>query len=536
MTRTPPPDTRPPDGCWRGTFTYHGESEGRPLQVELAFVEGRIAAEGRDAGGEYLVEGSWHPATRVARWRKRYHAGDTTLYHGAWDPVGRRIHGRWKLLDDDTRGGFALSPDLGALAPRDLKPRPRTARDDLYLAIFDGDRETRASLAEDKALRKVIEAARRERDPWAERRRLSMTGVRLTARVAPALHDLVARAADTLGVTDGIDVVCVLEASPVAFVLRGDDGRITLGFSGWVLEHLSDPEILFVIGHELGHVVFEHDLLPPAVVEAAREAPSVAPLTLMRLMAWLRYAEVSADRLGLLCCGDVRVALGALFKVSSGLSSARYTIDAAAAQAIFEAAHAEWNGAETDDWYATHPFAPLRLRGLALFARSTTFHRLTGVVGGDLDEVAMEAETRALMAMMEPSFLHEDASTAREARAFVALGGAHVALADARVTRAEREALDALFARARSVGDLDEALTTQPDARRERLCALADVLSVRLPLARRLRLLEDLAVIARADRRIDAREREALCDLAFLLDIDPDYVDAVLDGVRGAMD
>ena len=50
------------------------------------------------------------------------------------------------------------------------------------------------------------------------------------------------------------------------------------------------------------------------------------------------------------------------------------------------------------------------------------------------------------------------------------------------------------------------------------------------------RLLEDLAVIARADRRIDAREREALCDLAFLLDIDPDYVSAVLDGVRGAMD
>jgi hypothetical protein len=40
----------------------------------------------------------------------------------------------------------------------------------------------------------------------------------------------------------------------------------------------------------------------------------------------------------------------------------------------------------------------------------------------------MEAETRALMAMMQPSFLHDDAPTAREARAFVALGGAHVAM------------------------------------------------------------------------------------------------------------
>ena len=86
------------------------------------------------------------------------------------------------------------------------------------------------------------------------------------------------------------------------------------------------------------------------------------------------------------------------------------------------------------------------------------------------------------------------------------------------------------------MGDLDEALAAQPDARRERLCALADVLCVRLPLARRLRLLEDLAVIARADKRIDARERDALSDLAFLLDVDADYVDAVLDGARGAMD
>ena len=199
MTRISPPDTRPPDGCWRGTFAYHGESDGRPLTVELAFSEGRIEADGHDADGQYHVEGSWQPATRVARWRKRYREGGTTLYHGAWEPVGRLLTGRWKLLDDPA-----------------ARPSPRTARADLHLAVFDGDRETRASLAADKALSRVVEATRRERDPWAERRRLSMTGVRLTPTVAPALHALVARAAATLGVGAAIDVVCVLEATPMA--------------------------------------------------------------------------------------------------------------------------------------------------------------------------------------------------------------------------------------------------------------------------------------------------------------------------------
>ena len=65
---------------------------------------------------------------------------------------------------------------------------------------------------------------------------------------------------------------CLPQAAPTAFVLRADDGRVTLGFNAWVLERLRDEELLFVVGHELGHVAFEHDLIPPSVVGAVRES------------------------------------------------------------------------------------------------------------------------------------------------------------------------------------------------------------------------------------------------------------------------
>ena len=75
-------------------------------------------------------------------------------------------------------------------------------------------------------------------------------------------------------------------------------------------------ELQFVLGHEFGHASFGHlDI----AVNHLMESGDLLPLSAMRLRAWQRAAEISADRAGLMLCGSLDAALRATFKASSGI-------------------------------------------------------------------------------------------------------------------------------------------------------------------------------------------------------------------------
>lgn len=200
---------------------------------------------------------------------------------------------------------------------------------------------------------------------------------------------------------------------------------------------------------------------------------------------------------------------------------------------MLDALRAEWDVADAEDWFTTHPLLPLRLRAMDLFGRSKTFHALTGRGAGTLTDAAMEAEVRGLVGMMEPSHLHRDPTARKEVLEFLALGGVEVAR-DGHMHKAERKALTPMLARVRAVGDVDEAMATSPVERVRRLHALAAVIEVRLSAQqRRAKLVEDLAAIARSDRKVNAAERTTLRGLAEMIGINAAWADECL-GVADA--
>jgi len=76
---------------------------------------------------------------------------------------------------------------------------------------------------------------------------------------------------------------------------------------------MSSEELAFVIGHELGHLKFLHH----KIIKEPKSA--ISPLLKLRLFEHSRYAEISADRCGLLCCNSsISVAKSALLKLASG--------------------------------------------------------------------------------------------------------------------------------------------------------------------------------------------------------------------------
>ena len=81
-----------------------------------------------------------------------------------------------------------------------------------------------------------------------------------------------------------------------------------------LIDHLSEPELLDVIGHECGHIQNNHVVYMTTLHFLGTRPTSflrwsVQPAVLA-LHAWARRAEVTCDRAGLLCTRDLDVSIG----------------------------------------------------------------------------------------------------------------------------------------------------------------------------------------------------------------------------------
>ena len=159
----------------------------------------------------------------------------------------------------------------------------------------------------------------------------------------PALRPL-DRVAEECAETLGVPKPAVhVRNSPFAqaYVVHAFDRDHLVLTSGLLNLYAGRPEELkFVVGHELGHVKCGHqDLKNKAfgllsAVQAINLAvvpdkcQAVLPtLGLGRLYTWCRESEISADRAGLLCCGEPRVAYRAIMRLQHGLNADSPWID-----------------------------------------------------------------------------------------------------------------------------------------------------------------------------------------------------------------
>lgn len=139
-----------------------------------------------------------------------------------------------------------------------------------------------------------------------------------------------------------------------------------------LLEDFTPNELSFVLGHELGHVLLGHsqvsmlDLLK--LIEDLKPG-LISPETKDLMYRWSRAAELSADRVGLLCCGKLEPAAKALFRTLSGLSgiSIDRILNSFHTQYDFLEAHME-KLSDGQSWIGTHPMIPIRFKALELAA------------------------------------------------------------------------------------------------------------------------------------------------------------------------
>lgn len=419
--------------------------------------------------------------------------------------------------------------------PAATKPEPIRCTLDTAAVIFDGDRILRCQILESRRIAK----AQREQEamladePGAKdqgRSELLKRAVRLTRTLTPSVWKCLDRCQEKLGVDAELEIFCEPDAIGNASVIKPRDGRVTMSVTSGALELLDDDELTSVFGHELGHAIFGHHELRPLMDFPSAE--DLAPIDSMRIYAWMRYAELSADRVGLIACGDLDAAVRAEFKLSSGLGQPRYLKNTREAVTQLAALAEEDIERCEDDWFSTHPYSPLRLRAIDLFARSTTYAKLSGTGQGSVSERDMEREVASIMELMNPSCLSERLASGAEIRELLVLAGVAVAMADAKVKKSEVDLLDRL---AKGL-DVKAAFAADPEKAEARLRELAARLKVMLPLLRRQKIVEDLVSIALADGSVAPEEHETLSAIAELLDVDAFFVDDCLQRPEFALD
>ena len=262
------------------------------------------------------------------------------------------------------------------------------------------EQQLRDEVVGDFGVRKALEKIREVRGGkgYGYRRGLLSSTLRLTRSMSPEIADTVAQCKALIGYQGPVEVYVTPEHQFNASCYRESRGPTILTLSSRLLEAFTPAELRFVIGHELGHAVFDHYGLPMPATAMIQEIgiPFVSRPVSLKLYAWCRSAELSADRIGLLCAQDPQAAASGFFKLASGMASPRVVPDLATFARQVESlasapeAREQENDEDTLDCFSTHPYNPVRVRAVWAFSRSKEFLAAMGKATGDawgLDEV-----------------------------------------------------------------------------------------------------------------------------------------------------
>ena len=385
----------------------------------------------------------------------------------------------------------------------------------------EGDRDLRAQLLEEREVTKAIERLKEKGAGEGVRRQLLATATRLTAEMAPDLHAIIESCRTTLGVEGQLELFVYPHANFNAAAVRPEKGRLMLMVSSALLEGFEADELRFVAGHEVGHYLFDHHAIPTSALLGG--GSPLGPQLTLQLFAWQRYAEISADRAGLVCAGGLEPAALGLFKLASGLKGdrVRVRIDQFLAQVTDFRLEAEAQATADEpargEWFATHPFSPLRLKAAELCAESEI------MATGGMPRNLLEARVQELMTLMNPSYLKERSDSAEAMRRLLFAGGIAVATAMGTVTPEAMTELERLL----GLGSVPPGMN--PEAVLADLPSRIEGVRGSVPPLRRVQVIRDLCLIARADGHMAEAELEVIRQIAAGVEVEPDVVSCALD-------
>lgn len=265
------------------------------------------------------------------------------------------------------------------------------ARDGAAYA-YAGEHKVRRTLAYARPVTLAIEATVRL---WQNVARAELLGsaVKVTNQQFPRLYAVAARCAATLHIpVPAVYVTPALGELNAHTLGTNEDSYIVV--NGALVDHLTDDELTFVIGHECGHIHNSHVVFGTALHYLTAAAAfyirwTVQP-AILALKAWARRAEITCDRAGLLCTRNLDTATSAIVKTALGSQKLYKELDVG--EYLKQLQEGRKGLGRLSEMFRSHPYLPKRIEAMRIFAESSFYRRVARL--GEDGIPANEADAR----------------------------------------------------------------------------------------------------------------------------------------------
>ncbi|GAB1367264.1 hypothetical protein MASR1M36_21350 [Candidatus Cloacimonadaceae bacterium] len=189
--------------------------------------------------------------------------------------------------------------------------------------------------------------------------------------IAPRIYDICDEVKTKLAFNDVIDFYLYENAEANAFSLNGF-GLVPhiISFTSSLIQQVSDDELRWIIGHEIGHLIYSHNKLDVAqrfIPKGENDRPP-AGMTI-HYYRYRNYSEISADRIGFVAMPDIETVTKSLFKLTYGLSDDLFKLDIDEYMKQLD----RIKEINVGNLFSSHPNSMIRIKALLDFSVSDLF-------------------------------------------------------------------------------------------------------------------------------------------------------------------
>jgi|APSaa5957512493_1039668.scaffolds.fasta_scaffold06493_2 hypothetical protein len=369
----------------------------------------------------------------------------------------------------------------------------------------------------------------------------------ITDDLAPKYFKLFKTVAGNLGYPITNISPFIISSSVInAACIKVTDYKHLIYLTSSLIEKMNDDEIMYVIGHEIGHAIFDHHQLP--IHGIMHHEYKLKPNEILDVLRWSRMAEISADRVGLIGCGSLEAALGAKLVLSSGMPSSNFdlAIDKYQKQTSDLINYLIANDS-FEDLYSTHSFNPLRVNALCQFNECHELFESFGIGLNKRSLAEVSIEIRSIFSSMEGDDLPLDKKlvdktqdstkeklskkevTLSDEESLLFWGSVCVATKDSKLTNDEIDTIMSLL-------DSDEALVAinrlklnkKPfeEANKQLNNQIDNYRKLSQPT--KCGILQKLILVARADSKVTDEEKQILKSICEQINIPATFYEKIL--------
>ena len=348
---------------------------------------------------------------------------------------------------------------------------------------------------------------------------LATEGFELTKKNSPKLFKEFSSAKKILKLQPktkiSLYIVNDLQVNAGCIFLSKDDYAVYL--NAGLINIMNIDELKCVIGHELGHLKYLHHKIIKDKLQ------KISPATQIRLFEHSRYAEISADRCGLMAAGSLEVSKNTLLKLSTGTdlthihqSQSDTSIEIKAIKDLIETDKGLINEK------LSHPYSQIRIYALEKFDECFSDD---SIIKSRLVEV--DKKIAKVLSLLNPKI------DELKSLAFI-YASLWVSYSDAKNLKIELEQIedicDPIFLS--RVVKKSKNIPNKSKFYEKEFRKIIDSKKSVLTLSEKSDLLDKISLVAAVDGDLHKNEMKVLYAISKVLDIPKNYIDSVINKIQ----